>query len=575
MRKIVSLFVTVLVVLSFLLACASPTPTVAPTKPSVPAATTAPPAAPTAAPPPSGTTAPPAAATKPVAAAPTTTPVAKIKRGGTLRIGDTFTVTGLDPQISTGYALSLYVIYETLLKLERVGETDRFEVKPELAESWDMIDPKTIVLKLRKGVKFHDGSEWNAEVAKWNVDRWLTHQKFVGKHLVRDIDSAQVVDSYTLKLNLKQASAPSLYYLTPGSVSTGDIGTMVVSKDAVEKLGEDQFASKPSGTGPFQLENWLRDDHMNLKAYPQYWRMGEDGKQLPYLDGFVWRYRPDVTVTLLELKSGHLDLAYWIPEKDLTSIKANPDLVLSLLNWSSRVRGNINFNTKRGPFKDNLKLRQAAWYALEREGIAKALGFGFAKAHAYPLWTPGMLGYDENLPRYDYNQAKAKSLMTEAGYANGLDVMLTAISRQPDLSIMQTVKSSWDAVGIRTTIDALERTAAIQKTTSGDFEIYMMTASSAPDPDSLGAFILPKGNTNRIQYENSEVTKLMAEGRAIYDAAKREDIYKRVLRIVNDDAYYGSLYLVFDNIATQKYVKNVKVQFNGQAVDCKDVWLDK
>ncbi|MCL4534111.1 MAG: ABC transporter substrate-binding protein [Bacteroidetes bacterium] len=566
MRVAIHLAIVLMVVLTLIGACAPSQPTVAPAQPSVAAAPTA------AAGPPTPVAAAPAVPT----AAPTPTAAPKIKRGGTLTVADSFTLTGLDPQISTGYNPSLPAIFDNLLKLERVGDTDRFEIKGDLAESWDITDPKTIVFKLRKGVKFHDGSDWNAEIAKWNVDRWLSHPKFRGKQLVQDIASAEVVDAYTLKMNLKEPSAPTLVYLTPGS-ATGEASpsTMMVSKAAMDKLGEAEFASHPVGTGSMQFGNWLRDDNVTMKRFDQYWKTGADGKPLPYLDAFVWRFRPDSAVTVAELRTGAADITYRLPAKDLTALKNDPNIVETQLPWANRTATLDTMNTKKGAFKDNLKLRQAAWYALDREGMAKALGFGFAKPALYPLWTPGILGYDETLPRYDYNPEKAKQLVKDAGFPNGVDVTHLVIAREPDLTVVQAIKNNWDAVGIRTTIDPAERTAAINKTRLGDFDVYSFGPTSAPDPDATGGYFLPGGANNRIQYENPKLTQLMADARSVYDPKKREEIYKQVQRVLYDDAYWGGSFYTNDYVVTNKSVKGLKVQFEVSVLDIDEVWLDR
>ncbi|MCL4534109.1 MAG: ABC transporter substrate-binding protein [Bacteroidetes bacterium] len=564
MRASIHVAIVAIAVLTLLGACAPVQPTTGPTKPSGVTAPTA------AAQPSTPAAAAPAAPT----AAPTSPAAPKIKRGGTLRVGDSFTVTCMDPQICTGYNAPLYVMYETLLKYQRVGETSNFELAPDLAESWQIADPKTIVLKLRKGVKFHDGSDWNADVAKWNIDRWLTNPKFAGKVGVADFESAEVVDPYTLKLHLKQPSAPALFYLTPAQAGEAGKSVSIVSKAAVEKLGEQEFGTHPAGTGPMQFVNWLRDDNITLKRFDQYWRNGEDGKPLPYVDGFVWRFKPDVTVAITELRTGALDVTYRLPIRQLETLRNNPDLVVWDLPWAFMFERTEALNVAKGTFK-NQKLRQAAWYALDRAGIAKGMTGGAGKPYAYPLWPPSMLGYDDSLPRYDYNPDKARQLVKDAGYPNGVDVEHLIIAREPDQSLVQAVKQSWDAAGLRTTVEPCERTACIQRTRAGDFEAYAFGTSGSPEPDTIASYILPGGANNRIGYDNPDVTSLMSEARSTYDSKQRADIYKKVQQILFEDAPYGTTYLVMESIVFNKAVKGLKVQFTSDVMDYDEVWLDK
>ncbi len=226
--------------------CSPAAPTAAPSKAPAAAPTSAvpPAAAPTAAP-----TAAPAAAT-PRPAAPTAAPAAAIKRGGVARLARSWTYNSMDPHVATGTGPAFGMLYDTLLRYDMVDEkTGRFESKPGLAESWQVTDPKTITLKLRKGVKFHDGSEFNSEVAKWNLDRMLTHPKSAVKEFVQSIDKVEVVDPQTLKLSLKTPSASLLVNISHG----GSEAVGMISKAAVDKLGEAGFGNQPSGTGPIEM----------------------------------------------------------------------------------------------------------------------------------------------------------------------------------------------------------------------------------------------------------------------------------------------------------------------------------
>lgn len=553
MRARVCVAITGLIVLAILAACAPVVPTAAPKPPAA------------------GTPAPAALTATPKPAAPTATPAPKVKRGGTLRAANTFTYPTLDPHLSSLARLDSYgMLYDTLLRYQLMDEnTGRSEIKPELAESFQIVDPKTIILKLRKGVRFHDGSDFTAEVAKWNIDRMITHPKSFTKSQIEAVGSVEVVDPNTIKLNLKAPSASVPVMLTRGGTSA----TAILSKTAVEKLGDDGFASKPSGTGPMELDQWLRDDRVVLKRFNGYWEKGDDGQPLPYLDGYVERFIQDPAVTLLEIKAGSIDVTENVEAKDVAGVKTNPDLVYWELGWAGPVYFIAGYNMEAEPFS-RLKVRQASLHALDREGMAKALGFGIGKPHYYPYWLPASLGYDETLPKYEVNLEKAKQLLTEAGYPNGVDITLSVITRAAELRIGELVKSMWDTVGIRTTLDSLERLAWIDKMKAARFDAgFWRYSTIAVDPDFMTRALATGGPANWSLYSNPQMDKCMEEGRSTYDEKQRHEIYKRCQRILYEDAGLASGFSVPENKVFRKQVKGLKVQFIF--LDMRRAWLDR
>jgi peptide/nickel transport system substrate-binding protein len=559
---------------SLLLACAPPaTPAPAATAPAK-----APAAAATTASAPAAATSAPAAATKPAAAAataaPTTAPVAKIKRGGMVTSARTSTYNDMDPHrsLTTGPVTAL--IYDTLLEYALLDEkTGKHESRGRLAESWKVIDPKTVEFKLQKGVKFQDNSDLTAEVVKWNLLRMRDDAKSAGKHLVSEIDSVDVVDPTTFKVNLKAPWATLFINLSFCIGGTGSHASSIVSKAAVDAGGDTILTSKPVGTGPMVIDQWKMDDRVILKKAPNYWRKGADGQPLPYLDGYTERFMPDPSITLLEMKAGSIQIAEDMEAKDVAGIKANPELVYYDISWGSTTHFYFGFNQESGPFKGNKKLAQAAQYAVDRENMAKVQGFGLAKPAYYLFWTPALLGYNESLPKFNYDPAKAKQLVAEAGYPNGVDVELILSTRQPEGHISEMAKQMWDAVGIRTTVNIMERLAAIARAQSKNFQVYFWRQSASADPDLQSRVIVTGRPTNWSSYSNPELDKCMAEGRALYDEKQRQTIYEKCIRIIYEDPLIGAGYLLPNNKVFHKSVKGLKVQWSE--MDLGEVWLDK
>jgi peptide/nickel transport system substrate-binding protein len=206
--------------------------------------------------------------------------------------------------------------------------------------------------------------------------------------------------------------------------------------------------------------------------------------------------------------------------------------------------------------------------------MAKVLGFGEAQPLHYIYWTKGQLGYDESLPRYDYNPGKAKQLLTEAGFPNGVDVTLEYISRAEDQRIAEVAKDMLDKAGIRTMLSAAERLAFVdkcQKSCSCMSNFGRM--GNSPDTDGHSRLVVTGGAANYTCITRPEVDKCMEEGRSTYDPAKRHEIYKRCISILYETAHQSAGYTRAENYVFPKYLKGAKAQW--VLADLKEAWLDK
>ncbi|MFN8636485.1 MAG: ABC transporter substrate-binding protein [Chloroflexota bacterium] len=512
----------------------------------------------------------PAAAPAPAAAA---KPAGPVKRGGTLRINSQNDWSTMDVQTSQTGNPDSPLVYDFLTRLERNPQTGNFELKPHLAESWDTSDPGSVTLKLRKGVKFHDGSDLDASVVKWSLERALTHPKSGAKAQLQMIDTIDAVDPLTVKVKLKTPSPTFLVNLT----SDGRY-VSIMSKAHYDKVGDEGVAKQAVGTGPFKQVEWKAGASVRYERFDGYWKQGADGKPLPYPDGVELRFQPDPNVALLALRSGDLDVLPTVLGKDVAAIKSSPDLVYQEAPWGATVYC-LGFNARPGRrFQGDQmkKVRQAAMYALDREGMAQALGLGLGQAAGY-LLAPGQLGYDESLPRYNLDLDKAKQLMAEAGFASGLDVTLDFISRPEDLQNAQLYKQMLEKVGIRLTLQASERVAWVQKTLAGDYE-FSAFQTGVPRPDSdltLTAYLATKGTSAWVGLDNPAIDKLLEEGRTTYDVQKRVATYAQVQKMVFDDAYVGFTWRRSGAWAFGKAVKGYGDPYLNVVTSGTEVWLDR
>src|SRR5438093_12239354 len=279
------------------------------------------------------------------------------RRGGTLRVGFYSEAATMDPHLS-GSKIDRQIyhnIYEPLVTLDvKLG------IRPGLAESWQQPDPRTLVFKLRRGVKFHDGTDFNAEAARFNVNRMKTEPKSVRKGEVANIDSVDVVDAYTIKVNLKKPDAALLATLTDRA------GLMISPKVVQERGGELQRNAKGAGTGPFEFVEWVKDAHLVIKRNEGY-RNRQGG---PYLDRV--RYRPilDDTVKLQSLQSGEIDVMDYVQPRAGAAVKADKNVVV--LDVRSLAAFAYQLNHQKPPF-NNKALRQAVAYRLDLEQIVKGV----------------------------------------------------------------------------------------------------------------------------------------------------------------------------------------------------------
>lgn len=553
------LAVIVAISLAFLAACGPATPTPAPPAiASAPAAVTAPPTAAASIAP----TAAPTAASKPAAPSPTSAP--KIKRGGTLREITQDAPDVLDPHFNSGgCGECITTIFDGMFFFEPDPSTGFLAAAPELVSAWEFPNPTTAMFKIRPGVKFQDGSVWDAEGLRYNLDRMMNHRRSRQKTSVEDIKSVEVVDSQTVKVNLKGASAALLANLAP---------LHIVPKETAEKGGEDAFARRPVGTGPFEFVEWIEGSKMTVKRSETYWDKGADGQSLPYIDGVVIRIIPDTAVAMLEFKARTADILDEFEPKDFATIKSDPELGYYELDYLVRTIPAVGYNQFKPPF-DNVKLRQATQWATDKDAMAKTLGFGLASPVYYPWWAKGLLGYDEGVPKYTFDQNKAKQLLREAGYADGVDVTLSVVSRAAEQRASEMIKNMWDAVGIRTNLQVVERVALFSKMAAMEFEAGVWRGDSPLDPDVNRKRLATGGTSNRSMMSDPALDRCLEEGRAEFDPKKRHEIYKKCQTILYEGAYSLHGYAVKVNRVHHKSVKGFRDK--GTTMLFREIWLDR
>lgn len=433
-------------------------------------------------------------------------------------------------------------VLEGLARLTPSGQS----IEPGVAKSWEVSDDGLVwTFDIREDAYFHNGEKVTAEDVKYSFERvinpetrspqaWLFN-KVVGYNEMRNEEAAEVsgirvVDDYTLEIELIEP-------LTPFVSMLASPGAAVVSKTAVEEYG-DQFGQNVVSAGPFKLANWEQNLELEMSAFEDYWA----GR--PYLDTLKFRFIHDENTRVIELLSGNIDWAWVTPahHQGLTNNSVYKD---SIYRVNTLHVAYFIVNMNEGPFGNDLKLRQAMSYALNRESVIDSLQ-GRAN-RAIGIFPPGFMGHDPEATAYEYNPEKAKELLAEAGYPDGLPETYTVISLPWEnlIKILEIYQQNLRDVGINIELKPVQQGEYMSMISEGNFDLaYGYRVADYADPDS---FVYPllhsdsiDGGGNVAFYSNDKVDNLIEEGRLETDEQKRENIYEEINNMVQDDLPYIS-----------------------------------
>jgi peptide/nickel transport system substrate-binding protein len=357
------------------------------------------------------------------------------KYGGTLRVitDRPPTVLGWPPEIALGAVTVLQSCMEPLLHGTSSGE-----IQPWLAESYQVADDlSAITFKLRKGVKFHDGTDFNAEAAKWNLDNQIQAKK---QPYWKSVDQ---IDDYTIRVNLTQWQNSILSFFAD------ETDSWMVSPTAFKNKGIDWMRNNPVGTGPFKFVSFANDTGFKTVKNPDYWGKDSQGNKLPYLEALEIIFVVDPNTALSAMKTGTADAIGVEPGKRTADLAGIGLKISSALN-ANQILYPDTANSD-SPFS-NQKVREAVEYAIDREGLAKALGYGYWKApYQIPAFDSSTYNPNFNLGRkYDLN--KAKQLMAEAGLSSGFKITLVSSPAGRNNDANTALQSNLAAIGIQAEI---------------------------------------------------------------------------------------------------------------------------
>jgi peptide/nickel transport system substrate-binding protein len=438
-----------------------------------------------------------------------------------IRIASPYKVLRLDPVRSAAAGtIELYgQLYSRVLRLDDAGE-----LAPGLASSWEVSDGgKTITLKLRSA-KFSDGSPLTADDVVFSLLRIRDHKESAYPAPMQQLESATAQGADTVVLKLKSAFAPFI-----GNLEIWNMG--IVSKQDVESRGEEKaFAKNPLASGPYKVKNWLPGDRMILEPNPYYWRKG-----YPKNSGAELLYVADENTRISMLLAGEVDAVRGVPWSQVASMKKRSDISVPLEPSTMIFMSLLNH---KGDVFSDVRVRQAASYALNKEAIAKAITFGNAKVANTTI--PGsLLFHHKDYPGLKYNPEKAKKLLKEAN-AVGKEVVIVITATDSDGQKMaEIMQAQWGAIGLKAKIEKVDGGTFWKRIPGGEYDAaptWWFNETLDPDLAIRWAICGACGSKAFYTfYDNPKITELTEAGARELDTDKRRAIYHQIQEISTNE----------------------------------------
>jgi len=457
---------------------------------------------------------------------------AQAQSPGELRVAIPWTPENLDPtmNLSSFRAMVGVSIFDSL-----VGRDAENRIVPQLAESWRLVDEVTWQLKLRRGVVFHDGEPFNAEAVRFTFQRVLDpEQKSPNRANVAEIVRVEVVDDYTVNLVTRQPYAPLVNRL---------LDFAIVPPKYVAEKGNQGMALRPVGTGPYRFVELIKDDRMVVEAFDRHWRGA------PRIKRIVYKPIPEPFTRAAALRNNEVDLVTTMPPNLARELERTPGIRVQRVasSWITY----LGLNALKKPLSD-VKVRQALNYATDVDAIIKNVLEGNGRKLEGPL-TPQMFGYDAAVKGYLPDPARARKLLAEAGYPDGLEITLDAPAGryQGDKEIAEALGGQWQRAGFKPKVQVAEWGAYFKRYLAKQFPDAYLLGLGGPMQDADELYNLVSSKGRGLYYKNERVDALFDLGRSTMDQAKRRQIYRDLQRAMVDDATWVFLLQQVDIYATR------------------------
>jgi glutathione transport system substrate-binding protein len=445
------------------------------------------------------------------------------------------TFTTMDPYDAND-TLSQAVVksfYQGLFGFDRT-----MKIVPVLAESYEASkDGLVYTVKLKRGIKFHDGTDFNAEAVKVTFDRVTNPENKLKRYvLYKNIAKTEVLDPFTVRFTLHEAFSPFINSLAHPS-------GVIISPAALQKYGKG-IAQNPVGTGPFKFVEWKPSDYVKAEKFSGYWRKG-----YPKVDTITWRPVVDNNSRSAMMQTGEAHFTYPVPYEQAEVLKAKPNLEVTAA--PSIVHRYLSMNTLQKPF-DNLKVRQAVNYAINKEALAKVAFSGYAIPAEGVM--PQGVEYAVKLGPWPYDPAKARALLKEAGYPNGFETSLwSAFNNTTAQKVIQFLQQQLAQVGIKAQLLALEAGQRVERVESAPDPAtapvrmyYVGWSSSTGEADwatrpLLASESFPPKMFNTAYYKSDAVDTDIAKALTTTNTADKTKLYADAQKRIWEDAPWAFL----------------------------------
>lgn len=498
------------------------------------------------------------------------------RKGGTLVVAFNADPETLDPHITTSLLASrvLALIHDSLITRDYDGS-----FKAGLADKWETsADGKTYTFTLKKGVKFHSGKDFTSADVKYTFERWLKTEKSPTAYTIKPIDTIDAPDPQTVKFTLKD---PYNIFLD----QLAGAWAVIVNKDAIEKAGKDYGVSVADGTGPFKFVSWTHNQKLVLARNDAYtWGSPMFKNQGPaYVDGVEIRIVPEDTTRVAEFQAGNIHLVQDVPAAEVERLSKTPGV--SIVKYDQLQTTYPGMNTKKPPV-DDVRVRQAVSYALNRDEIVKGANFGLgtpARIMLTPTTPFFSKAAEQSAPTFD--AARAAALLDEAGWKPGaggvrqkdgkhLVLPLWIINDSTTVLQAQIIEQQLAKVGIQVDTKQYEQTAWFAAARSGD-QVGYIIGVFFENADVLYFYFHSKQQPapNRFFYGVHEVDKWLEDSRINTDKAAVQHDYEQVQKRLVEDAPAAPLIHQVGTLGKADAVEGVKVHSSRWLYRMLDVWL--
>ncbi len=437
--------------------------------------------------------------------------------------------TTLDPQAQGKMSCGAVTtqIYDTLVMLD-----ENKQPVPCLAERWEQIDDTTFRFYLRDDVKFHNGDPLTAEDVRYTIERACSNPGSSSTFITFDPENTKVIDDLTVEIKLKTPDAS--IFDTLNSQRGG-----IVCKRAVEEMGEDAFGRSPVGTGPYKLTDWVTGTELDLTANEDYWN---GTAKTPNL---VYKIITESASRVVEMETGGADLCLNVLASEVNRLQGTEGVSVEM--GPGYQYTTITFNMQ-DPVLSDIRVRQALVYAIDREAIVKAV-YGETATVADSIMPTTLLGaktYDPNL----YDVDKAKELLAEAGYQDGLTINFVVQPLEEMQRITEAVQNMWKQIGVTTNVSTSEVAAYLAQ---GNTLQVGIRNGSASDPAST-LIIYDSAFGDRLNSNNDELDAMLAHAKTLYNAEERAAAYNEICDYLWEArwsipiAFKSTIYAVSDKV---------------------------